>query len=176
MIGYKATENGKCKDQLYEVGQTYTLDGKMKMCEKGFHFCKDLIDVFEYYYPNKDTKVFKIEALGNIETEENKSVTDKIMILEEVSLSNLIVEKYGIKKYFDDKDNYIKTEYSDGFWEKFEYDENNNLIKAEYSGDSWEKWEYDENNNLIKYEDSEGYWEKYEYDSNNNLIKTESLC
>ena len=161
MIGYKATENGKCKDQLYEVGQTYNLDGKLIMCKNGFHFCQDLYDVFEYYYPKKDTKVFKVEALGEIKTEGNKSVTDKIKILEEVNLSNLIVEKEGYKKHFDDKGNLIKQECSSGYFVEFEYDSNNNLIKEEGAGGYWEKLEYDSNNNLIKTENSNGYCVKY---------------
>ncbi|MCK9272968.1 hypothetical protein M0P65_05465 [Candidatus Gracilibacteria bacterium] len=177
MIGYKATYNGKCLNQIYEVGQTYTLNDEIIMCVKGFHFCQDLYNVFDYYPPNKNLKVFKIEALGNIETNDDKSVTDNIKILEEVNLSNIIVEKNGIKKYFDNKGNYIKFEYCNSYyWEKYEYNENNNKIKTEYSGGCWEKWEkyeYDLNNNLIKKEDSYGYWTKYEYNENNKCIKVE---
>jgi len=195
MIGYKATYNGKCKNKTYKLGKTYTLRGKLIMCIRGFHFCQDLYDVFTYYSPNKHTKVFKVETLGNIETEGDKSVTDKIKILEEVNLSNLIVEKDGYKKHFDDKCNYIKYEDATGYWTKYEYnsnndlikeenftgywikyeyDSNNNKIKRETSNGSWGKFEYDENNNKIKEEYSTGYWWKYEYDKNNNRIKEEN--
>ena len=174
MIGYKATTNGKCLDQLYEVSQTYTLEGKIEICKKGFHFCQDLFDIFNYYPPNKNTKVFKVEALGNIETDGDKSVTDKIKILEEVNLNNMILEKYGYKKYFDDKSNLIKAEGSYGYWEKHEYDENNNRIKEEYCSGYWKKFEYDESSNLIKREECNGYWVKYKYDESNNLIKLET--
>jgi len=194
MIGYKATYNGKCLNQLYEVGKTYTLDGELFICIRGFHFCKDLYNVFEYYPPNKNLKVFKVEALGSIETEYDKSVTDKIKILEEIDLSNMVVEKYNKKKHFDGKGNLIKYEDSDGSWERYEYDlngnrtkredsygrwvrceydSNNNLTKHE-TDNGWEKNEYDENNNLTKHENSNGYWYKNEYDLNNNLIKYES--
>jgi len=172
MIGYKATYNGKCLNQLYEVGKTYTLDGELLMCARGFHFCKDLFDVFEYYHPDKDVKVFKVEALGNIKTEKDKSVTDKINILEEVNLNNLIIERYGIKRYFDDKGNYIKREDPDGTWFKYEYDSNGNRIKREDSYGSCIRYEYDENNKCIKEENSYGSWCKFEYDKNNNIIKT----
>jgi len=156
MIGYKATTNGKCKRKTYKVGETYTLKGEMKMCKKGFHFCQDLYDVFNYYLPSKDTKVFKVEALGNIETIADKTVTDNIKILEEVNLSNMILEKYGNKMYFDNKGNCIKTEYPDGFWWKYEYDFNNNLIKEEKSDGSWTKFEYNEKNKWIKTEYGRG--------------------
>ncbi|MCK9272921.1 RHS repeat protein [Candidatus Gracilibacteria bacterium] len=173
MIGYKATYNGKCKERLYEVGKTYILKGELIMCKNGFHFCQDLFDVFYYYTPDKYLKVFKVEALGNIETERDKSVTDKIKILEEVSLANLILEKNCTKRYFDDKCNYIKIEYSYGSWIKHEYDENNNLIKREDSDGYWAKWEYNSKDNIVKYENSKGYLIEYQYDENNNLIKRE---
>ncbi|MCK9273357.1 hypothetical protein M0P65_07515, partial [Candidatus Gracilibacteria bacterium] len=142
IIGYKATYNGKCLNQLYEVGQTYTLKGELVMCAKGFHFCKHLYDVFTYYPPNQEIKVFKVEALGNIETEDDKSVTDKIKILEEVDLNNIIVERYGYKKYFNNKGIFIKLEYPDDSWIKYEYNENNDIIKEECSNGSWWKYEY----------------------------------
>ncbi|MCK9272972.1 RHS repeat protein [Candidatus Gracilibacteria bacterium] len=164
MIGYKATYNGKCKNKTYKLGKTYTLRGKLKMCEKGFHFCKDLIDVFEYYPPNKNIKVFKVEAVGNVETENDKSVTDKIKILEEVNLSNMILEKHDYKKFFDDKGNYIKFETSDGYWIKREYDERNNLIKFENSEGALYKYEHDENNRLIKTEHSKVAAKEHRHD------------
>ncbi|MCK9272953.1 hypothetical protein M0P65_05390 [Candidatus Gracilibacteria bacterium] len=175
MIGYKATYNGRCIDQFYEVGETYTLEGKLIMCENGFHFCQDLYDVFTYYSPQKDIKVFKVEALGETINHPDKSVTNKIKILEEVNLSNLILEKRGFKKHFDNKGNFIKYEDSKDFWVKYEYDENNNLIKYENSKGFWIKNEYNSNNNIIRAEDCTGYWIKYEYDKNNNLIKVERL-
>ncbi|MCK9273359.1 hypothetical protein M0P65_07525 [Candidatus Gracilibacteria bacterium] len=150
MIGYKATYNGKCLDQLYEVGQTYTLDGELLMCERGFHFCEDLFDVFDYYPPNKNIKVFKVEALGNIKTKSDKSVTNKIKILEEVNLSNMIVEKNDIKKYFDCDKNYVKEKFLDGSYYEYKYDKNGNLIKYEHSTGYCMEYEYDENDNCIK--------------------------
>ncbi|MCK9272952.1 hypothetical protein M0P65_05385 [Candidatus Gracilibacteria bacterium] len=173
MIGYKATINGYCLNQLYEVGETYTLDSKLIMCEDGFHFYQDLYDIFEYYPYNKNIKVFKVEPLGETINHYDKYVTNKLKILEEVDLSNMVLEKYGAKIYFDNNRNLIKKEYSDGFWIKCEYDSNNNLIRREYSDGFWAKWKYDSNNNLIKLETSNGFWRKYEYDSNNNFIKEE---
>jgi len=40
MIAYKATYNLKCETITYEVGKTYTFNGKLIMCDQGFHFCK----------------------------------------------------------------------------------------------------------------------------------------
>jgi len=173
MIGYKATINGKCKNQLYKLGKTYTLDGKMKMCEKGFHFCKCLYDVFNYYEPNeKGLKVFKVEALGNIKTEGDKSVTNKIKILEEVSLANRRIKKNNNKFRFNKNSNLIRVDYPYGGFSKYKYDKNNNLIEEKTSNDFWVTYKYDNKNNLIEEEDSCGNIYTYEYGKNNKLIKT----
>jgi len=50
MKAYKATYNMTCRDVKYEVGKTYTYNGELIMCEKGFHFCKKAIDTLNYYY------------------------------------------------------------------------------------------------------------------------------
>lgn len=87
-------------------------------------------------------------------------------------LSNIFNTKvsYSDNMIFDENNNVIYYENSDGYWEKSEYDENNNLIYLEDSDGYWFKREYDENNNEIYYENSYGNWEKREYDENNNEI------
>ena len=147
MKAYKASYDGKCLNLNYEVGKTYTFNGELIMCQQGFHFCKELKDVFTYYPGYKKSVVFEIEVLGKIITEKDKSVSDKIKILRILT----------------------KNEY-----EKFipinEYDENNNMIYSKTSG-NFEEWkEYNQNNNEIHSKDSNGfeYWK--EYDENNNMI------
>ena len=144
MKGYKATYNGKCKGQLYEVGQTYSIDSILIMCQNGFHFCNKLEDVFDYYPPKHDIKVFEVEALGKTITDENKSVTNKIKIIRELSNKEL-------KKHFI-------------------LDKNNNIIYFK-NNDRYEYWqEYDQNNNVIHYKSNSGYEYWQEFDQNNNLI------
>jgi len=173
MIGYKATYNGWCLGQFYEVGQTYTLNGELVMCVNGFHFCQDLFDIFNYYPPNKNLKVFKVESLEDTITNDDKSIANKLKILEEVNLSNLKLEKNGKKYEFNSNGKLSEYLMVDGYWEKYEYDEESNLIKREDSDGCWSKYEYDENKNRIKFEDSTGYWEKCEYNETNKLIKKE---
>ena len=86
MKGYKAFDPGwKCRDFQYEIGKTYELpEGQeLKMCQCGFHFCKNPIDVFAYYSFTDNTLVAEIEALGDIKQEGTKLVTDKIKIVKE---------------------------------------------------------------------------------------------
>lgn len=61
-LGYKMVKNDYHSfmgDMQYEIGETYVHDGPIKMCESGFHFCKELANVFT---------IFDIESLIVSET------------------------------------------------------------------------------------------------------------
>lgn len=63
--GYKGTDKDmKCRDFQYEFGKVYTKDSKdVKICESGFHLCRDLDDVFGFYKPDGDgNRFFKVRA------------------------------------------------------------------------------------------------------------------
>ena len=92
MEGYKAFNAGwVCRDFQYEIGKTYELpEGqKLKMCECGFHFCKNPIDVFGYYPTNDSVLIAKVEALGEIQQEGTKYCTNKIKIVREFTRKEL---------------------------------------------------------------------------------------
>ena len=87
MIGYKAFNNGLiCRGFKYEIGQKYEMDEKQEACKRGFHFCKSIADTYKYYDMSDDTRICRIEAIGDIDTDDDiKYCTNKIKILEEVS-------------------------------------------------------------------------------------------
>ena len=92
MKGYKAFNAGwKCRDFQYEIGKTYELpEGQeLKMCECGFHFCRNPIDVFGYYDMTDDVLIAEVEALGEIQQEGTKYCTDKIRIVKEFTRKQL---------------------------------------------------------------------------------------
>src|SRR5690606_35232731 len=69
----------------------YKIDGEMKMCYNGFHFCQNLIDVNTYYNLNiSEFKLFEIEAIGKIKTDGDKSVTSEIKIVREIPKSEIL--------------------------------------------------------------------------------------
>ena len=65
------------------------------------------------------------------------------------------VEKRGIRIY-NQNENQIYCEDSDGYWGKSEYGQNGKVIYFENSDGNWEKYEYDNNGNRIYYENSDG--------------------
>ena len=91
MKGYKVFDpNMQCRGFQFEVGKTYEQKGNLKICNNGFRFCEKLVDCYEYYNFNSDNKVAEIEALGEIDTDGNKSCTNKIKIVKEISWSEVL--------------------------------------------------------------------------------------
>ena len=91
MKGYKAflpnmmTQHGD--DTVYEVGKTYTVDGEIKICENGYHFCKKCVDVYDYY--NKPCRICEVNVTGAVHTQGNKSVGRRLKILRELTADEI---------------------------------------------------------------------------------------
>ena len=87
MIGYKAfNKDLTCRGFQYEVGQTYSMDESPIPCQRGFHFCKSIAETYEYYSMSDNTRICKIEALGEVQTNDDKKYcTNVIKILEEIT-------------------------------------------------------------------------------------------
>ncbi|EQE57638.1 pentapeptide repeats family protein [Clostridioides difficile CD149] len=89
--GYKVfNPDWTCRNFKYEVGKTYNHIGDIEVCEAGFHFCQKAIDCFNYYPFDNKNKVAKIEAIGLTKTFGDKSVTNKITIVEEIKWDELL--------------------------------------------------------------------------------------
>ena len=64
--GFKGTDKDmRCQDYQYELGKQFDLDDDIEplLCEKGFHFCKSLENVFRYYKIGDGNRFFEVEAL-----------------------------------------------------------------------------------------------------------------
>ncbi len=100
MTGYKVfNPDWTCRDFQYEVGKTYSINVRPICCEVGFHFCKDLIDCFDYYGFNLNNKVAMVEAIGDIDEndEDSKCCTNQIKIVRELSWQE-VLDKVNIGK------------------------------------------------------------------------------
>lgn len=79
----------------YKVGETYELNGELKICKNGFHYCKRIVDIGGYYVLNK-SRVCEVEILSNeVADNKGKFATNKIRIVRELS-------REEINKYFED--------------------------------------------------------------------------
>lgn len=91
MKGYKAflsdmtTKHGD--NTVYEVGKTYTVEGEVKICKNGYHFCKKCVDVYDYY--SKPCRICEVNVTGAVQTQGNKSVGRKLKILRELTADEI---------------------------------------------------------------------------------------
>ena len=92
ITGYKVfNSDWTCRGFQYEVGKTFTMEEKPECCNQGFHFCTNVADCFKHYANNpKLTKIALVEALGDIDKEEedSKCCTNKIKIVKEISFTD----------------------------------------------------------------------------------------
>ena len=98
MKGYKGFDkNFRCRGFQFKVGETYKIDGEIKICERGFHFCDEPLAVFEYYNP-ANSRFALVEATGDIVADgKHKFCTNELVIIKELTLNELIKSATSLK-------------------------------------------------------------------------------
>ena len=92
--GYKGTDSDMiCKGFKFELNKRYVHEEKIMLCNSGFHFCKTLKNVFNYYPIKNKGRYFKVKALVNMELMEEQRKT----------LTKIYGERYGISYINGDK-------------------------------------------------------------------------
>ena len=114
MKGYKGFKKDfKCQGMQYEVGKEFSVDGELKICENGLHFCKYPLDVFGYYGPSV-SRFAEVEALGEVKSEDSnnfiekdsKMCTNKLKVCTEIGVPDLVdaaVDYIKDKAYYTNK-------------------------------------------------------------------------
>ena len=102
IIGFKGFDKDlKCRGFQYEVGKYYDQEGEAVCCERGFHFCENPLEVFDYY-PPCTSRFCQVEGGGSVDKSEadSKVATSHIHISSEIGLNGLIDEgvKYILNK------------------------------------------------------------------------------
>ncbi|HGS9494282.1 TPA: pentapeptide repeat-containing protein [Clostridioides difficile] len=171
--GYKVfNPDWTCRNFKYEVGKTYEHDGDIEVCEAGFHFCQKAIDCFNYYSFDNKNKVAKIEAIGLIKTDGDKSVTNKITIVKEIEWEELL----NIVNIGNNNTGYGNTgDYNTGYgntgnWNTGNYNTGNRNTGYCNSG-NWNTGNYNTGNHNTGYCNSgnwnEGCWNTGNYNIGN---------
>ena len=101
ITAFKAfNEDFTCRSFQYEVGKSYHMDGEIIICKRGFHACKNPLDIFKYY-SIFDTKIAIVKLWGvvdlqprvdnlNIDVYNGKLCASDIYIEEEINYFDLI--------------------------------------------------------------------------------------
>ena len=89
--GYKVFEpDWTCKGKQYTCPGMFEESGEIEVCSRGMHFCVNLADCFNYYKFDPKNKVAEVIAHGFVATEGNKSCTDKLEIVRELSWDDVL--------------------------------------------------------------------------------------
>ena len=88
--GFKGfNEDLICREFRYEIGKTYKHNGEVELCRSGFHFCRKLKDVHNFYNL-KTSRICEIEAEGKIDDDGVKSVCSRMRIVREISREEIL--------------------------------------------------------------------------------------
>ena len=80
-----------CRGFQFEEGKTYEHEGKVKLCESGFHACEDPLDVFEYYDPaNSEFHEVELDGVSDERREDAKVAAKKITIGARLGIDKII--------------------------------------------------------------------------------------
>ena len=89
---YKGTDkNMRCKGLQYEIGKAVTVDGDIKLCERGLHACEMPLDVLNYY-PPATSRYFEAELEGVTaeKRDDTKRVGNRLELKAELSIAGLV--------------------------------------------------------------------------------------
>ena len=112
---YKGTDkNMRCKGLRYEIGKAVTIDGGVKLCERGLHACEMPLDVLNYY-PPATSRYFEAELEGVTaeKRDDTKRVGNRLELKAELSIASLVKAQIEyVKERATPKD----TEHATGDW------------------------------------------------------------
>ena len=116
IVAYKGFDrNMQCRGFQYEVGKTYKHEGRVMVCDAGFHSCEYPLDVLSYYQPS-NSRFAVVHASGQISREkadgDTKIASSSISIKAEISPDYLVDYAAGWLLSHAGVDSY-KKDYSD---------------------------------------------------------------
>lgn len=101
MKGYKATDyDMTCRRFQFELNKEFKIDGQIKICRRGFHFCNELKDVFNYYSFSPSVRLFEVEIPDDaiLILDHIKSVTNRITFVRELTDADISELTNGLYK------------------------------------------------------------------------------
>ena len=93
VVSYKGFDKDfACRGHKFEVGQSYSVTGKVAVCANGFHACSNPFDVWAYYGPADGNRFAVVEQSGDLAThdEDSKVASATITITAELSLPEFV--------------------------------------------------------------------------------------
>jgi hypothetical protein len=79
LIAYKGfNADMTCRDFQYKEGKTFEIEGEIKCCNRGFHACTSILDVFNYYNGEIGTDIVIHEVYLSGDIDEDNDFNSKV--------------------------------------------------------------------------------------------------
>lgn len=85
---WTCSPNGNTKQ--YTCPGKFEEEGELDVYGHGMHFCQTAADCFNYYSFNSENKVAEVIAYGEVRTDGDKSCTDKLEIVREITWDEVL--------------------------------------------------------------------------------------
>ena len=111
---YKGTDKDmRCKGLQYKIGKAVTVDGDVKLCERGLHACEMPLDVLNYY-PPATSRYFEseLEGVTDEKQDDTKRVGNRLTLKAELSIAGLVKAQI---KYVKERATPEDTEHATGY-------------------------------------------------------------
>ena len=110
---YKGTDKDmRCKGLQYEIGKAVTVDGDVKLCERGLHACEMPLDVLNYYPPATSRYfVAELDGVTDEKQGDTKRVGNKLALKAELNIAGLVKAQI---EYIKEKATQENTEHATG--------------------------------------------------------------
>ena len=82
----------KCLGFQFEIGKTYKHEGKVSVCNSGFHACENPLAVFEHYPPTSRFAIVKCAGEISKDINDKKIACGELTVEAEIQLPELISE------------------------------------------------------------------------------------
>ncbi len=79
-----------CQGYQYIMGKIHQFEGPIKMAESGLHFCPKALDCLHYYKPDPKNKYARVRGYDQIESEDDKCVTNQLEVIEEIPFEDFM--------------------------------------------------------------------------------------
>lgn len=89
--GYKVFEpDWTCMDKQYTCPGVFEEEGELEICNHGMRFCRNIEDCFRYHSFRANCHVAEVIAWGDVVTENDRSCTNKLEIVRELSWDEVL--------------------------------------------------------------------------------------
>lgn len=117
MRGYKALHQDMRADSgdnmPFKLGKKYFTDEEIIPCLTGFHFCRN-IEYLNIYYDLKNSRIFEVDAHGDIKNEDFNYVSESIQLIRELTKEEIKVYfKQNVESFISNGDAFVRSAVAD---------------------------------------------------------------